>query len=52
MNKATHFPALTVPSPLIILSNLCNTDQAALVANLDKTCLAKRTARSNDDFCT
>ena len=50
MNKVNPFRALTTPLPLIFLSNLSNTDEVALVANLGKTCLAKGTARSNNAF--
>ena len=41
MNNVNPFPALTAPFPLIFLSNLSNTDEVALVANLGKTSLAK-----------
>ena len=37
MNKLSPFPAITAPCPLIFLSNLSNTDEVALVANLNKT---------------
>ena len=36
MNKVNPFPGLTAPAPLIFLSNFCNTDDVALVANLGK----------------
>ena len=42
------FPALTVPSPLIFLSNLSNTKEVALVANLGKTFLAKKKQQEQD----
>ena len=38
------FPALTAPCPFIFLSSLSITDKAALLANLEKTYLAKETA--------
>ena len=38
------FPALTAPFALTFLSNLSNTEEVALVANLGKTSLAKGTA--------
>ena len=44
------FPALTTPCPLTSLSNLSNTDEDALVANLDETSLAKGTAGSISAF--
>ena len=46
MNKLNFFPALTAPHPLNFLSNLSNSDEVALVANLGKTSLAKGTERS------
>ena len=46
INKVNPFPALTVPSPLIFLSNLSNTKEFALVANLGKTFLAKKNSKS------
>ena len=66
MNKVNPFPALKAPLPqmkncLIAsalkpplpfapLSNLSNTDELTLAANLGKTFLTKRTARSRH-FC-
>ena len=47
MNKVNFFPALTSPFPLILFSNLPIADEALLVANLDKTYLINRTARSS-----
>ena len=44
------FPAITAPGPLIFPSNLSNTDEVALSANLGKTSLAKGAARSNIAF--
>ena len=44
------FPALTAPFALTFLSNLSNTEEVALVANLGKTSLAKGTARSSYVF--
>ena len=43
-------PALTVRCPVFFFSNLSNTEEVALVANLGKTSLAKGTARSNNTF--
>ena len=40
------FPALTAPPSLVFLSNLSNTDEVALVANLGKTSLVEGTARN------
>ena len=37
MNKVNSFPALTVPRPLIFLSNLSGANEIALVTNLGKT---------------
>ena len=44
------FSALTAHCPFILLSNLSNTEEVALVANLGKISLAKGTARSNNVF--
>ena len=43
-------PALTAFCPIIFFSNLSNTEEVALVANLGKTSIAKGTARSNNTF--
>ena len=45
MNKMNPFTALTDIRPLIFLSNLSNIDELALVVNIGKISLAKRTAR-------
>ena len=50
MNKVNPFTDLTASRPFIFLSNLSNTEELALVANLGKRSLAKGTARSNNDF--
>ena len=41
MNKVNPSPGLTTRFPVIFLSNLSNTEEVALVANLAKTSLAK-----------
>ena len=46
MSKVNPFLALTTPFWLIFLSSLSNTDKVALVANLGKIFLVKKTARS------
>ena len=50
MNKVNPFLALTALCPLIFLSNLSNTDEVALFANLGKTSLSKGAVRSNNTF--
>ena len=50
MNIENPNLTLTSPFPLIFPSNLSITNEAALVANLDKIPLAQRTARSNYYF--
>ena len=50
MNIVNPNLTLTSPFPLIFPSNLSITNEAALVANLDKISLAQRTARSNYYF--
>ena len=58
MNKLNPIPTLTAPAPivaiaphpLIFLSNLPNTEEVALSANLGKTSLAKGAARSISAF--
>ena len=45
MNKVNPFPAVTSSRPLIFLSDWSFTNEAALVANLGKTSLAKGTVR-------
>ena len=50
MNKVNPFHALTALYPLIFLSNLSNTVEFALVANLGKTSSTKGTTRSNNTF--
>ena len=50
MIKVNLFPALTAPSACIFLSILCNEDEVALAANLGKTSLINRRARSNNTF--
>ena len=50
MNKVKSFPAPKAPFPLILLSNLSNIDEVALVANLGQTSLAKGTVMSNNTF--
>ena len=52
MNKMNPLSAFTSPFPQIFLSSLSIADEVALVANLDKTSLAKGTARSNNTFFT
>ena len=42
MNKVNSIPALTAPLWLIFLSSLSIGDEVALVANLDKTSLARK----------
>ena len=44
------FPAFTAPQSLIFPSNLRNTNEVALVANLSKTYLARGTVRSVNAF--
>ena len=46
MNKLNLFSALTAPRPLTFFSSLSKIDEVPLVANLGRTSLAKRTARS------
>ena len=46
MSKVNPFLALTTPFWLIFLSSLSNTDKVALVANLGKIFIVKKTARS------
>ena len=48
MDKVNAFPPLTAPCPLIFLSNLSNTNEIALAANLGKTPLVKVATRSNN----
>ena len=43
INKTNPLPTLTAPCPLIFLLNLSNTEDVALVANIGKASLAKRT---------
>ena len=50
MNKVNPFPALFTPHPLIFLPNLSITNESALVTNLGKTSLAKRTASTFSAF--
>ena len=50
INKVNPFSALTASYPLIFLSNLSNTDEFALDANLGKTPLAKGRASYNNVF--
>ena len=50
MNTVSSFPTLTAPCPLTFISNLSNTDEVPLVANLSKTYISKSTARSNNAF--
>ena len=50
MNSVNPFPTLTDLFQPIFLSNLSNTDEVALLANLDQTSLAKRTARTDNIF--
>ena len=50
MIKVNPFPALPTPFPISFLSDLSNTDEVALMANLGKASLAKGTARSNNVF--
>ena len=47
MIKVIPFPTLRATCLLIFLSNLTNTDEVALVANLGKRSLVQGTARSN-----
>lgn len=51
MNKLNVFPAFTTPLYLIFLSSLSIVDKVVLVADLDKKCLVKVTARSNNTSC-
>ena len=50
MNKVNPVSALTAHHLLIFLSTFSVTEEGALVANLDKTFLTKRTVRSISDF--
>ena len=56
MNKGNPFAAVTAllvaiaPCTIVFLIDLSNTYKIALVANLGKTSLAKKTARSNNAF--
>ena len=45
MNKANTFPALTAPVPLVFLSNLSNTNEVALVANLGEKILSQKNSK-------
>ena len=44
-------PTVT-PCPIVFLPSLSNTDEVVLVANLNKTSLAKKKAKSNNAFLT
>ena len=46
MNKVNPFLALTTPFQLVFLSNLFKIVEVALVANLNKTSLAKGTNKN------
>ena len=48
INKLNPFLYLTAPCPVILFSNLSNTEEVALVANLGKKSLAKGTVRSSN----
>ena len=50
INKVNTFPALTGHCLVIFLSNLPNTEENALVANLDKKSLANGASRSISAF--